>query len=423
MTVRRQRSAAVLIAVALTLRSWAMAGAGLPGAAAADPPGNGFDSAPPSFTDAAPGAVLRTREVTIGIAGVATPLRATQALYRTTDQQGAPSTTVTTVVRPPTAPAATRLVSFHTAYDGLGAACDPSYTLQGDDPTRVTVVEQTAMARYLAAGYTLVVSDYEGPDLEWTVGRQSGYAALDGIRAAESVLRLPRSTPVGLVGYSGGSVPTDYAAEVAPRYAPELRIVGAAAGGLPVELAHNLPYVSGSSQWAGVIPAIVVAYQRAYGLDTSSFLSPRGTQLTSTVADECIAAFAARYPGLTDAEMVRGPFRSLLDVPAVAAALNDNIMGTAGTPRIPMFLGVGHSDATGDSVMITGDVRTLGRTFCGRGVRVDFHTYEGKSHGAAYVPFAADGFDFLAARFAGRPAIDTCAVIAPGPALAPIPVP
>ncbi|NED68226.1 lipase, partial [Streptomyces sp. SID10244] len=99
-------------------------------------------------------------------------------------------------------------------------------------------------------------------------------------------------------------------------YAPELAIVGAAAGGVPVNLAHNLPYISGSKDWAGVMPALVVAYQRAYGLDLSSFLSPYGLRLVNTVSDECIIDFAGDYPGLTDAQMVRSPYRGFLQVPS-----------------------------------------------------------------------------------------------------------
>lgn len=414
---------AVSVVVGLTGALDARAVADTPAAGDPSPSADPFYRSPRPLDSVVPGTVLRTREVSIGILGTPTPLRATQALYRTTDHRGAPTATVTTIIRPPGGAPTPRLVSFNMAYDGLGPVCVPSYTLRGNNPSPLTTVEQVAMSGYLATGHTLVVTDYEGPDNEWTVGRLSGYAALDGVRAAQSVLSLPRSTPVGMVGYSGGSVPTDFAAELAPGYAPELRIVGAAAGGLPVDLAHNLPYVSGTKDWAGVIPAIIVAYQRAYPINSASFLSARGSQLTATVADKCITDFARSYPGLTDADMVRAPYHSLLDVPAVVDALNDNIMGTAGTPRTPMLLGIGQSDATGDGVMITGDVRGLARDYCTRGVRVDFRTYAGKSHGSAYQPFETDASRFLADRFAGRPTADSCGTIPPGNSLDPTPVP
>lgn len=234
---------------------------------------------------------------------------------------------------------------------------------------------------------------------------------------------MPSNTPVGLIGYSGGSVPTQWGAEVAPYYAPELNIVGAAAGGLPVDLAHNLPYISGSDNWSGVIPALIVAYQRAYGLDTASFLSEYGAELIQEVANQCIAEFAADYPGLTDADMVRAPYNSLLDVPEVVEAINDNIMGSTGTPSTPMFLAVGHSDPIGDTVMITADVEGLAHEYCGRGVDVQYSQYNGLTHGDAFAPFEAQGLQFLTERFAGLPTRSNCGVIGVGNSLAPMPVP
>ncbi|WP_017838274.1 lipase family protein [Dietzia sp. UCD-THP] len=390
------------------------AGAGAAGAQSAAPPPVPLPSADPFYTpdgpiaDLAPGTVIESRTMTYGSLELATPLTSTQVLYRTTDQAGAPSATVATILRP-LVPGPPRVISYHMAYDALGSECDPSYTLTGNGaPGRAAIAEQGVIGGYLAAGYTVVVPDYEGPDLEWTIGRQSGYAALDGVRATIDHLGLPASTPVGLAGYSGGSVPTQWGAEVAPTYAPELNIVGAAAGGLPVNIAHNLPYVSGSATWAGVIPALVVAYQRAYAIDTDSFLSDYGRQLVETVSSQCIDAFAADYPGLTDAQMVRAPYTSLLDIPAVVSAIGDNVMGTAGTPRVPMLLAVGDVDGIGDSVMVTADVAGLAYEYCTRGVAVTYAQYGGLAHSEAFAPFQVQTAQFLSDRFAGVAPTTNC---------------
>ncbi|RRQ28410.1 lipase [Rhodococcus sp. Eu-32] len=396
--------------------------------AQADPgPGSPIPADDPFYSwdsslDVAPGSVLRSRPMTFATPTLTTPIRGEQVLYRTTDQQGDAVVTVATVLRP-LVPGPTKIVSYHMAYDALGSQCDPSYTLSGGATSPIATAEQGVIAGYLAAGYTVVAPDYEGEELEWTIGRQSGYAALDGIRAAQSFLQVPSSTPVAMIGYSGGSVPTQWGAEVAPTYAPELNLVGIAAGGLPVDLAHNLPYVSGSAQWAGVIPALIVAYQRAYGLDTASFLSEYGAQVIDQVDQECIAQFADDYPTLTDASMVRAPYTSLLEVPEVVEAINDNIMGTAGTPRTPMFLAVGHADPIGDTIMITADVQALAHQYCTDGVDVQYAQYDGLTHGEAFLPFEAQGLQFLTERFAGSPTHSNCATIPVGNSLAPTPVP
>lgn len=427
-TTSIRRGAAAAFSVAL-LCTGAVAGAGTATAQPSAPPEIPLPSVDPFYTydgplgGFAPGAVLDTRTMPYGFHDLATPITSTQVLYRTTDQFDRPTTTVATILRP-LVPGPAKLMSYHMAYDALGSECDPSYTLTGNGGySQAGTFEQGVITGYLAAGYTVVVPNYEGPGLEWTIGRPSAYAALDGVRAAESVLGLPPSTPVGLAGYSGGSVPTQWGAEVAPAYAPELNIIGAAAGGLPVNLAHNLPYVSGSTNWAGVIPALIVSYQRTYGLDTSAFLSDHGQQIVDTVSSQCINAFASKYPGLTDGEMVRAPYTSLLDVPSVVESINDNIMGTAGTPRVPLLLAVGDVDGTGDSVMVTGDVEGLAHEYCERGVAVTYAQFDRMSHSAAFLPFQAQAAQFFTDRFAGAAPTDNCAVVGPGNDLTPTPVP
>ena len=418
----RGRPAALLVVIAMLV---AVGAATWPGTAAALPPPSAdpfyrYDS---SLAGVTPGTILRTRPVTYGYRGAVAPVSSTQVLYRSTDQHGAPVATVATVLRSPVAGPA-KLLSFHMAYDALGSQCDPSYTLTGSGvPGEAGTLEQGVISGYLASGCDVVVPDYEGRNEEWTIGRQSAYAALDGVRAAQRVLRIPRSTPVGLIGYSGGSVPTQWGAEVAPDYAPELNVVGAAAGGLPVHLAHNLPYVSGSKGWAGVIPALVVAYQRTYGFDSDAFLSNRGKKIVRTVSSQCINSFASQYPGLTNRDMVRPPYTSLLQVAPVVRAINDNIMGSAGTPKTPILLGVGQVDAIGDGVMVTDDVEGLAHKYCRSGASVTYARYAGREHSEAFIPFQAQAAQFLGDRFAGVRPSSNCSVVGRGNSLAPVPVP
>ena len=106
-----------------------------------------------------------------------------------------PRATVTTVLRPgPGAlPAAPRLVAYQTAYDGLGGQCDPSYTLQGGNSGYSTAQdEEQIILGYVASGDTVVVPDYEGENLDWAAGQESGYGTLDAIRATEHAVGRAR---------------------------------------------------------------------------------------------------------------------------------------------------------------------------------------------------------------------------------------
>jgi hypothetical protein len=156
-------------------------------------------------------------------------------LYRTTNDEGQPEATVTTVLLPAgTEPRG--LLSYQVAEDAVAPQCAMSYVLrQGSGVAGAnSQAEVYLIDAALAQGFAVSVPDYEGPGGDFGAARQPGYAVLDGIRAAEqfSPLGLPgQSTPVGIWGYSGGSLASGWAAQVQPSYAPELNLRGVAVGG------------------------------------------------------------------------------------------------------------------------------------------------------------------------------------------------
>ena len=74
-----------------------------------------------------------------------------------------------------------------------------------------------------------------------------------------------------MLGYSDGVIATEWAAELASTYAPDVnaRMIGAAMGGLLVDPAHNLHYIENIYSWAGR-HAAGDQYQRARRTNSSS---------------------------------------------------------------------------------------------------------------------------------------------------------
>ena len=370
----------------------------------------------------APGTVLRTRSVTATRAAASsTPVKVTQLLYVTTDELGHRTVSVATVVHPlDKAPSATApLISYQAAYDALGAQCEPSYTFP------LTMQHETVPApiplQYAAEGYNVVTSDYEGEDLAYGAGQQSGYETLDAIRAAEKWLGMPEtSTPVGMVGYSGGSIATEFASELARTYAPTLDIVGVAEGGIPVDLFHNIAYVDNlGSSWTWVIGALMVGLSRGFDIhDINRFLTPQGIAVVKADQTQCVGDFTS----LTIKQIFKPQYRDFTKVPLFVGILDRLIMSRTGTPRAPVFIGNGLSDSIGDGVMVAKDVQQLAYTYCRRGVPVEFHLYAGLSHVQAGQPFLVQAQAFLTQRFEGLPLQDGCSDISPGNSIAPMPV-
>lgn len=378
------------------------------------------------LADVAPGTVLNERPIQLGDfqQGGSIPVQAEQLLYRTQDEQGNPSVTVTTVVAP--TGQARGVVAYLSFYDALGDSCDPSYTLRGGIPTdpsnsQNAQVEEGLVLSLAAQGYAVTVPDFEGEDLHWVAGHESGWSTLDSVRAAESYLGMDASIPAGLMGYSGGSIGGEWAAELAPTYAPELNFVGAALGGIPVFLAHNLKYVNGSPVWSGVIPAVLVSLGRAFGIPMKHYESAYGRKITHHVADQCIGSFLGAYPGLKVQKLMKHKYRHFLKVPAFRKVVNSLIMGSApGHPDMPLFLGVGNADGTGDNIMVDGDVEALGHEYCQQGVTVQYTEYQNSDHTQAGEQFFVDAESFLAQRFAGVPFAGNCSSIGPGNSLKPL---
>ena len=336
-----------------------------------DDPFYTYDGAAP-LASVAPGTVLKTRAVTVGAPGSAGVVPATQLLYRTQDEQKQPTATVTTVVNP-TGPANGGLVAYLSFYDALGDICSPSYTLQGGDPGPANAggaQAETGIVMTLASqGYAVTVPDFEGPELHWVAGHESGWNTLDSIRATESYLGMSATQKVGLFGYSGGSIGGEWASELAPTYSPELNLVGAAIGGIPVHLAHNTRYINGSQTWSGVIPAVLVSLGRAFGIKTRKFTSAYGKKVMAEVQDQCIGSFNGNYPGLKVQQLLKPKYHKFLKIRPFRKTINKLIMGSApGHPTVPLLMGVGNSDGTGDGVMVADDVLGLAHQYCGEGV-------------------------------------------------------
>jgi hypothetical protein len=362
-----------------------------------------------------PGTVLKQRSVQLAFGTMtSTPVRAEQLLYRTTGQLGQPKVTVTTVLVPTPIPVVPKIIGYLSYYDGLGSQCDPSYTLAGGDP-RSSTYEQEAeeeellISWYLSQGDIVTIPDFEGTNLDWMAGHESGYATLDAIRATESYLRVGPATKVGLSGYSGGAVAADWASELAPAYAPKVNLVGVAEGGIPANYIDEFAYINGTTVYSAAIPGELIGLSRAYGIDLGQYLSPYGLKVVQQENQVCIASVFGRYPGLTVQEIIQPPYQDIAHVAPFSTVLSDQTMGTATThPTEPLLMGIGNIDGRGDGVMSAVYAKALARRYCQEGVPLLFQEYRGASHVDAGAYFEPQTGPFLQERFAGVPPVSNC---------------
>lgn len=418
MTFTRSLSATAAAVVALVAGAL---GAGSPArasdashatvAAAADPAAypllpadDPFYAAPKPLPKVAPGTILRSRPVTVRGLGLPLPVSAWQVLYRSTDAQGRPNAVSGTVaVLQDGRPAAGRpLVAYNIGTHGLASQCAPSYLVRlGVDP------EEMLMGGVLARGWAIMVTDYEGLGTPgphtYTSGLATGHAVLDGARAA---LRLPDAgldpkTPVGIWGYSEGGLASTWAAELAPAYAPDLDLKGVAAGGVPADLSNIGRKIDGGPL-AGFLLAAAVGLDRANpGLRLGALLNDEGKAAAKTIAGQCVAQWTVQFANHDLAEYTRVP--NPLDVPRVSRIIAKNKLG-GGRPAAPMHI----YESVNDEFIPVGDVRELAKTYCAKGVVVQYTEEPNSEHISLAAQGSTAALDWLEGRFAGATAPSTC---------------
>jgi len=365
---------------------------------------------PPGLASDPPGSILRWRAVQVMLGPAPLTGAAStgyQLLYRTNDAHDRPVANATTIIVPTSAPppGGRQLISVDDAEDSVDPNCAPSYQLQNGEPDNHNLEAELQLALpELALGRDLVIPDAEGPQSEYIVTGMEGHATLDSIRAAEHFAPAQLgglATKVGLIGYSGGAHVAAAANELQPAYAPELNIVGVAAGGVPVGNRETIDYLDGSIG-AGVLMATSIAINRAYPeINLYSFLNAQGKAFAQQVSTGCATSvFAAPFHHFSDWTTVPHPF----DIPVVARVIALNALGHA-TPTAPTFF----YNGIHDELITIAALDKLVARYCTHGARIDYYRDPaGFEHIQGVANFFPLALNYLSDRFNGDPVPDTC---------------
>lgn len=395
----------------------ALLGALLPASASAAgviyPPHDPFYAAPADLTSYANGDVIRSRKAEIKFGEhIKLPFKAYQLLLRTTDRQEQPIATSALVIIPQRnrsqKPEERNLLSYQTAYDGLSPACQPSYTLRSGR-VALQAVEVLPMLNILRRGWTIVTTDYEGPNNTWGVGVTTGRGVLDGIRAAQ---RFPEAglngaaTKVGMMGYSGGGNASAWANEHAPGYAPELNIIGAAYGGVGADMATIVRALDGQL-YAGIAFAGIVGVTSGYPeLDMNEHLNNAGKRMFRELKSQrfgCISDFFLKYPFFKFRSFLKTESHDLLKSPKFMEINAENSLGRF-APKAPTYWYHTYFDEMGSYWANT----RVARWYCEQGTPLEFRTSYIEEHAMQAILRVWGAQDWMDARFKGKPFPRTC---------------
>ena len=230
-----------------------------------------------------PGALIRSEHI------VGSPLgsSAWRIMFHSTDLNGRDVVNTGLVVIPAAKPPAggRTIVSWGHPTTGVAQKCAPSRALDPFD-----LVE--GLTDFLNRGYVVVYTDYTGmgtagPD-SYLIGETAGRNVLDAARAARRLLKDDASDRVVLWGHSQGGQAALFAAQLAPVYAPELRVLATAVAAPATDLASLLRADIGDISGVSISSYAFDAYSKVYGYPLQSVLTPAAIGALPAMNELCL---------------------------------------------------------------------------------------------------------------------------------------
>jgi len=373
------------------------------------PTGSAFYIAPDPLPDGAPGTVIWSRPLTgtMALPGAAKNLL---VLYRSTSPEGGSVAVSGTMAVPAGAAPAGGwpvIVWMH-GTTGLGPQCAPSLD-DANGPEHGYIQEiQTLLAGFLAQGYAVVATDYQGlgtpgphPFLQ---GIPNGRNGLDMLRAARAI-EPAIGAKYAVVGHSQGGQADLFAASQGPFYAPELTLVGNVAFAPGSQIADRLAMVMKSDKVELSLPYVLYVLVSYAGdnpdIDLSRILTSTAVAHLPDLLVGCMSH--ALTTGYWSTAIAKDQF---LPNPDLAALLKMAAQNEPGTLAIsgPTLIAQG----TGDVTVLPAATDATVASLCASGNAVLYRTYKGASHDGVMVAGAADARDWVKARFAGEPEGGNC---------------
>jgi len=353
---------------------------------------------------AAPAVARPVLVAAVPLIGAPEGAKAYRVVYHSTDGGGkAVDVTGVVIVPAARAPAGGRdIVAWAHGTSGIANACAPS--------TNSWLFGSIAgLGDLLKRGYIVAATDYQGlggpGPHPYLVGPSAAHSVLDAVRAARAVPHASATNRFAVWGQSQGGHATLWTAQLAAGYAPELRLVGAAADAPPVDLAENLTGNKNAAVRALTTSFAGASWSAVYGIPLSTIARPVGQDLIRRLAENCVTLDGFKLR--TKIGLMRLTYQlrgvDLNASPRWAELMRANSV----KPRklgVPLLIAQGSAD-----VIVSPDVtRRFVKQMCRANQPLRFVEIAGGDHVTIAQRTATTTIDWIRDRFAGKVAQNDC---------------
>jgi len=378
----------------------------------AGPAGDAFYVPPSPLPAGDAGTVIWSRPLS-GTMALPAAASNTLVLYKSVDPEGRPVAVSGTVSVPKgKAPAGGwPVITWTHGTTGMAAICGPSRdTANGPEHPYIEDI-QKLLDRFVASGYAVVATDYEGLGVAgfhpFLQGVPNGRNALDMIRAARQV-EPSLGKRYAVMGHSQGGQTDLFTAMQGPTYAPELTLVGDAAFAPASNIATRLNAIVGSNKFEIGLPYLLYVLE-SYAkynpqIDLKRILTPQAIQHLPDLMVGCMTH--ALTTGYWSTAIAKEQFLPHPDLDAFLAVAARNEPALIKIP-VPTMILQGGKDVTVRPEDTDASVRKL----CADGNVIEYKAFPGFDHNGSMVAGADDAQRWLDTLFAGRPVSGNCSAL------------
>ncbi len=372
--------------------------------------GIGFYTPMTSVNTGANGDLVSYRDATVALGTDSPALKAWNVMYRSKDSKGAANLVTGTVLVPTTAWAGAGdrpIISYAVGTHGLNQRCAPSLQMQ-----QGTDYENANILAALKQGYAVVVSDYAGYTTgnspTYLSGQSQGNAVLDIITAAKQIpsVGLATNAQSAVWGYSQGGQSAAWAAEVQKTYAPNLNLVGVAAGGVPGAFLTTARYLDGNNGSSFMLQGIVgLAEQYPAEIPLNTLASATGQAAITKVKDQCVfeSLFEFMNKNLSTYTAGNKTLDQLLtQYPQIKTVLDSQNLGNT-KPSVPMY----QYHGAADEFIPVEQSYDLKKAYCSKFGSVTYDLFPSE-HIVTQFQGASTALSWLGDRFTGQSINNSC---------------
>ncbi len=386
-------------------------------AASVGPGDDSFYTYPNPVPAGTSGTLISYRDGTAKIGNTVMPAKAWNVLYKSTDSLDADNVVSGTVLVPTaawTGSGPRPVILYAIGTHGLAQGCAPSRQLAAG-----TDYEGANIQAALKAGYTVLVTDYQGylkgDAATYLAGKSQAHANLDLFRAAQAVpgANISPASKVGIWGFSQGGQTAAWSAEILQSYASDVNVVGVAAGGIPADFiksAYNLDGNLGAAFLASGVAGLYAQYPETLNIELIA--SPAGFAALDKLRGQCVfeALFDLQNKSLKDFTNNNIGLDQILKITDIKNTLIAQNLGTKPV-NVPMYMFHGQAD---EFIPLDQNV-ALKNTYCTKYPNVYFDLYPSE-HIVTLFQAATPALSWLGDRFNGKAAPSTCSNTAVAPA-------